>query len=85
VTAETITPNDDVAALSDRELLERIFAVVRALEPLTPHVDRLQVLLDPGAAMRRHWRRGKADAVPQSAPAPFHVGEASEDSPQVGT
>ena len=31
------------------------------LAPLTEHMPRLMTLLDPGAAMRKHLKRGKTD------------------------
>jgi hypothetical protein len=69
VTAETITPNDELIALSDRELFERVArqmdhldAMLRdqarllaELEPLVPLIPRALALLDPGRAMRRKW------------------------------
>ena len=68
-----MTPNDEVAALSDRALLERVCnqldhldsmlhehgQLIEQLRPLLPHVPRALALLDPGKAMRRKW--GKAD------------------------
>lgn len=73
--AETITANHELATLSDRELLERVCRQLDHLDevihevsrfhaelaPLIPLIPRALALLDPGAAMRRHWRRGKAD------------------------
>ena len=69
VTAETITPNDDVIALSDRELWERVARqmdhmdamlhdqarLLAELEPLVPLIPRALALLDPGRAMRKKW------------------------------
>ena len=95
MTAETITPNDDVTALSDRELFERIgkqldhldamlhnqARLLAELEPLVPLIPRALALLDPGRAMRKKW--GK-DAVQKPAPAPLPVGEAPPDSPPMG-
>jgi hypothetical protein len=71
MTAEVITPNDDTASLSDRELLERVAnqldhldvmlhgqgQLIEELRPLLPHVPRVLALLDPGAAMRKKWKR----------------------------
>jgi hypothetical protein len=70
MTAEAITPNDEVTALSDRELLERVCRqldhldgmvhgqgqLLDQLRPLLPHIPRALVLLNPGGAMRRKWR-----------------------------
>ena len=84
MTAETITPNDDVAALSDRALLERVCrqldhldgmvhglaleiadhggdiggirVKIDQLDPLLPHLPRDLALLDPGGAMRKHFK-----------------------------
>lgn len=70
MTAETITPNDDVTALSDRALLERVALqlyhldeqmhehgqFLTELRPLLPLIPRALTLLDPGAAMRRHLK-----------------------------
>jgi hypothetical protein len=95
VTAETITPNEQLIALSDRELFERIgkqldhidamlheqARLLAELEPLVPLIPRALALLDPGRAMRKRW--GK-NAVPVSASAPVSVGEASEDRPPLG-
>jgi hypothetical protein len=75
MTAEVMTPNDDVAALSDRELMERVAnqldhldtmlheqgQLIGELRPLVPLIPRALALLDPGAAMRKHWKRGKPD------------------------
>lgn len=75
MTAETITPNDELNALSDRALLERVCKqldhldamvheqgqLVAELKPLLPHLPRALNLLDPAGAMRRSWKRGKAD------------------------
>jgi hypothetical protein len=96
VTAETITPNDELIALSDRELFERIgkqldhigamlheqARLLAELEPLVPLIPRALALLDPGKAMRRKWGR---NAVQESASAPVPVGEASADRPPLGT
>jgi hypothetical protein len=71
MTAEVITPNDETASLSDRELLERVAnqldhldvmlhgqgQLIEELRPLLPHVPRVLALLDPGAAMRKKWKR----------------------------
>ena len=73
MTTETITPNDDLIALSDRQLLERVAKqldhidqmthehgqMMAQLEPLLPLIPRALALLDPGAAMRKHWRKGR--------------------------
>ena len=70
MTAETITPNDDVTALSDRALLERVSRQLVHLDPLVhemhqrmaelapllPLIPRALALLDPGAAMRRTFK-----------------------------
>jgi hypothetical protein len=75
VTAETITPNDELIALSDRELFERVAQqldhldamlhdqarLLAELEPLVPLIPRALTLLDPGRAMRRSWKRDKPD------------------------
>ena len=77
MTAPVITSNDELASLSDRELLERVCKqldhldgmihdqgqLLEPLRPLIPHIPRVLALLDPGAAMRRKW--GRKDAVPQ--------------------
>jgi hypothetical protein len=65
-------------------MLHHLLSKVGQLDPLVPHLPRVLALLDPGAAMRRTWKRGKADAVPQREAAPVPVGEASEDSPPMG-
>jgi hypothetical protein len=65
-------------------MLHHILKKVSQLDPLVPHLPRALALLDPGAAMRRTWKRGKADAVPQREAAPVSVGEASEDRPPLG-
>lgn len=71
MTAQVITPNDEVTALSDRALLERVARqldhldemihgqaqTIGELGPLLPHVPRVLALLDPGAAMRKHWKK----------------------------
>jgi hypothetical protein len=71
MTAEVITPNDETASLSDRELLERVAnqldhldtmlhdqgRLIAQLEPLVPLIPRALALLDPGAAMRKKWKR----------------------------
>jgi hypothetical protein len=71
MTAEAITPNDEVKTLSDRQLLERACKqldhldemlhaqgqLIGELSPLLPHVPRALALLAPGAAMRKHWKR----------------------------
>jgi hypothetical protein len=68
---QAVTPNDDVTALSDRELLERVCRqldhldemihgqsqLIEELRPLLPHIPRALTLLDPGAAMRKRWSR----------------------------
>jgi hypothetical protein len=73
MTAEAITPNDELTTLSDRELLERVCRqldhldqmiheqgqLIGELRPLLPHVPRVLALLDPGAAMRKKWNLGK--------------------------
>jgi len=73
MTAEAVTPNDEVKTLSDRELLERAAhqldhldemahaqaQLLEELRPLLPLVPRALALLDPGAAMRRHWKHSK--------------------------
>jgi hypothetical protein len=98
VTAETITPNDELIALSDRELFERVARqmdhldamlhdqarLLAELEPLVPLIPRALALLDPGRAMRAMTRRGGRNAVPKSAAAPLHVGETPEDRPPMG-
>ena len=75
MTAPVITSNDELASLSDRELLERVCKqldhldgmiheqsrMLAELQPLIPHIPRVLALLDPGAAMRRKWGKGKAD------------------------
>jgi hypothetical protein len=75
MTAEAITPNDEVTALSDRQLLERVAKqldhldcmvhdqgqLIGQLAPLLPHVPRALTFLDPAGAMRKHWRLGKGD------------------------
>lgn len=75
MTAETITPNDELVSLSDRQLLERVCKQldhldgmvhdqgqkIAALDPLLPHLPRALNLLDPAGAMRRSWKRAKAD------------------------
>ena len=96
MTAPVITSNDELASLSDRELLlvllERTEAILHEmhvasdeaaltrkqldhldgmihdqgqllepLRPLIPHIPRVLALLDPGAAMRKKWGKGKAD------------------------
>jgi len=72
MTAEVITPNDELTALSDRQLLERVCRqldrldgmvhgqgqLIEELRPLLPHIPRALVLLNPGGAMRG-WKRGK--------------------------
>ena len=77
MTAETVTPNSDVTALSDRELIEQIHAIVTELAPLVEHMPRLMALLDPFAKVRR-GRRGR-DAFPFSAATPLHVGPTPQD------
>jgi hypothetical protein len=71
MTAGPVTSNDELITLSDRELLERVARqldhldemihaqgqLIEELRPLLPHVPRALALLDPGAAMRRHWKR----------------------------
>ena len=73
MTAETITPNDELNALSDRALLERVCKqldhldqmvheqgqLVAELKPLLPHLPRALNLLDPGRAMRAKFGRSK--------------------------
>jgi hypothetical protein len=75
VTTETITPNDQLDTLSDRELLVRVIRQLDhidtavhqvqqfqgALKPLLPLIPRALTLLDPGAGMRKHLRRGRTD------------------------
>ena len=82
MTAPVITSNDELASLSDRELLERVCKqldhldgmiheqrgfltgqgeLLAELRPLIPHIPRVLALLDPGAAMRKKWGKGKAD------------------------
>lgn len=92
MTAETITPNDDDVAPCDHQrqldhidqMCHEIRQALAQLEPLLPLVPRALALLDPAAAMRRNWKRGKADAVPKRPAAPIHVGEAPEDRPPMG-
>lgn len=84
MTAETITPNDDVAALSDRELLERIYRRMAELEPLMPLIPRALAMLDPGAAMRGYFGRRRRDAVSEREATPVYVRPASPDSAEVG-
>jgi hypothetical protein len=94
-----ITPCDNWGAVSSRTgpecdhqaqldhldtMLHHLLAKVGQLDPLVPLIPRALALLDPGAAMRRTWKRGRADAVPQREAASFHVGEASEDRPPMG-
>ena len=64
-------------------MLHDIIRRIGALDPLVPLIPRALALLDPGAAMRRSWKRGK-DAVPQRAATPLHVRPPSEDRGPVG-
>jgi hypothetical protein len=75
VTAQTITPNDDVTAASDRELLERVARQLDHLDailhehsqllaevrPLLPHIPRALALLDPGRSMRGYFAKRARD------------------------
>jgi hypothetical protein len=75
VTAETITPNDDVTAASDRELLERVARQLDHLDailhehsqllahlgPLVPLIPRAVALLDPGRSMRGYFGKRRED------------------------
>lgn len=75
MTAETITPNEELIALSDRELFERVARqldhldamlhdqsrLLAELEPLVPLIPRALALLDPGRAMRKTFGKGKRD------------------------
>lgn len=65
-------------------MLHDIIRRMSVLDPLVPLIPRALALLDPGAAMRRTFKRGARDAVPFRTPAPLHVGEAPEDSGPVG-
>ena len=98
MTTETITPNDDLIALSDRALLERVAKqldhidqmthehgqMMAQLEPLLPLIPRALALLDPGASLRRTFGKRGRNAVQESAPAPVHVGQTSPDRPPMG-
>ena len=85
VTGEPITPYEDDA--TQRQLarldvmLQECYRILAEIEPLLPLIPRALVLLDPGAAMRRHLKpkRRPPDAVPKRPAAPVHVGASSED------
>jgi hypothetical protein len=67
MTAEAVTPNDDINTFSDRDLLERLCKqadhldkmlhaqgqLLDELRPLLPHVPRALTLLNLGGAMRK--------------------------------
>jgi hypothetical protein len=55
------------------------------IEPLLPLIPRALALLDPGAAMRRHFKPRRTDAVPKRPSAPVHVGPAPADRRPVDT
>ena len=85
VTAEPITPYEDDVTVSQLDRIEGLqrdqARQLAEIEPLLPLIPRALALLDPGAAMRRHFkpRRGVNGAVPKRPSAPVHVGAASED------
>ena len=85
VTAEPITPYEDDVTQSQLDRIEGMLAdqarLLAELQPLLPLIPRALVLLDPGAAMRRHLKpkRRPPDAVPKRTAAPVHVGASSED------
>lgn len=85
MTAEPITPYEDDVTVSQLDRIEGLLRdqarLLAEIEPLLPLIPRALALLDPGAAMRRHFkpRRGVNGAVPKRPSAPVHVGAASED------
>jgi hypothetical protein len=65
-----ITPNDDLTALSDRQVLERISRQLEHLDPMLheihqtlrdhkPLLDRLGPLADPGKSMRTWLKQNR--------------------------
>lgn len=80
-------PDDDYQRQLDHidTMLHEIKRMLDQLEPLIPLIPRALALLDPGAAMRRSFKRGSSRAIPKSAAAPLSVGEAPPDSPPMGT
>ena len=91
VTYEAMTPYEDDVTQSQLDRIEGMLAdqarLLAELQPLLPLIPRALALLDPGAAMRRHFkpRRGVNGAVPQRTSAPVHVGASSEDRRPVDT
>ena len=79
-------PYDDYQRQLDHmdTMLHEIKRMLDQLEPLIPLIPRALALLDPGAVMRRSFKRGSPRAVPKSATAPLPVGEAPPDSPPMG-
>lgn len=65
-------------------MLHDILQRMTVLDPLIPHLPRIMAMLDPAAAMRRTWKRGRSDAVPQRKATPLHVRPPSEDRGPVG-
>lgn len=66
------------------QMCHEITQTLAELRPLLPLIPRALALLDPGAAMRRTFRKGRPDAVPFRSPAPLHVRETPEDRGPVG-